>query len=322
MNDISSDAKQVLSGAGLEEQVLKDPDTAHIVLDRNKILGMNTVPGLEIEANELDDGMEASITVTENTVIEKTVHLCFGVIPERGVQRIIMDLKIEPNASISVLSHCVFPNAVDVRHIMKGNIEIAEGGSYSYLEKHVHSGTGGVKVYPQAEISVGREARFSSVFELLKGRVGLIDIDYSAVCEAGSVMEMTARISGRGDDVIRINERGHLRGRKSRGVLQSKIAVRDQARADIENTMIADAPYARGHVDCKEIVRDKARAKAVPIVEVLHPRAHVTHEAAIGSVDSKQLETLLARGLREDDAVEMIIRGMLDETRGESGIMD
>lgn len=311
MNDNSADARQVLAGAGLEENILKDPGTAHIVLDRNRILGMNTVPGLEIEANELDDGMEASITVKENTVIDKTVHLCFGVIPERGIQRIIMDLDVEPNASLSVLSHCVFPNAVDVRHIMKGNIDIAEGGNYRYLEKHVHSGRGGVKVYPQAEISVGKNAKFSSVFELLKGRVGLIDIDYHAVCEDGAVMEMTARISGRGDDVIKINERGHLRGRKSRGVLKSKIAVREQASADIENTMIADAPYARGHVDCKEIVRDEATARAVPIVEVLHPRAHITHEAAIGSVDSKQLETLLARGLREDDAVEMIIQGML-----------
>jgi Fe-S cluster assembly ATPase SufC len=40
-------------------------------------------------------------------------------------------------------------------------------------------------------------------------------------------------------------------------------------------------------------------------------RAHVTHEAAIGSVDNKQLETLLARGLSEDEAVDLIIEGLL-----------
>jgi len=311
MNDSSVKAENVLAGAGLQENVLKDPETAHLVLDRNKILGMNSVPGLEIDANELDDGMEASITVKEGTNIEKTVHLCFGVIPERGVQRIIMDIRIEPSASISVLSHCVFPNAVDVRHIMEGKIDIAEGGSYSYLEKHVHSSGGGVRVYPKAEIRAGKGARFSSVFELLQGRVGLIDIDYSAVCEAEAVMDMTARISGRGDDIIKINERGHLKGESSRGVLKSSIAVRDDASADIENTLIADAPYARGHVDCKEIVRDRGTARAVPVVEVRHPKAHITHEAAIGSVDNKQLETLLARGMPEDEAVELIIQGLL-----------
>ena len=52
-------------------------------------------------------------------------------------------------------------------------------------------------------------------------------------------------------------------------------------------------------------------AKAVPIVEVNDPTAHVTHEAAIGSVDSKQLQTLLSRGLTEDEAVDLIIEGLL-----------
>jgi len=37
----------------------------------------------------------------------------------------------------------------------------------------------------------------------------------------------------------------------------------------------------------------------------------VTHEAAIGSVNKKELETLMARGLDEDSAVDVIIRGML-----------
>jgi Fe-S cluster assembly scaffold protein SufB len=44
---------------------------------------------------------------------------------------------------------------------------------------------------------------------------------------------------------------------------------------------------------------------------VNHPKAHVTHEAALGSVDRKQLETLMARGLTEDEASETIIAGLL-----------
>lgn len=64
-------------------------------------------------------------------------------------------------------------------------------------------------------------------------------------------------------------------------------------------------------MDCKEIVQGKAGAKAVPIVQVNHPTTHVTHEAVIGGVDSKQLQTLLARGLTEDDATELIIEGLL-----------
>jgi len=51
--------------------------------------------------------------------------------------------------------------------------------------------------------------------------------------------------------------------------------------------------------------------KAVPVVVVNDETAKVTHEAAIGSIDKKQLETLMARGLSEDEAVDVIVQGML-----------
>jgi Fe-S cluster assembly scaffold protein SufB len=52
-------------------------------------------------------------------------------------------------------------------------------------------------------------------------------------------------------------------------------------------------------------------ASAVPLARVVHPLAKVTHEAAIGTVDRKQLETLMARGLTPDEAVDMIVKGVL-----------
>jgi Fe-S cluster assembly scaffold protein SufB len=75
--------------------------------------------------------------------------------------------------------------------------------------------------------------------------------------------------------------------------------------------MGASAPNARGHVDCVEIIQDEAKAKAIPLVSVLHEDAQVTHEAAIARVNQKGLETLMARGLKEEEAVEIIIGGIL-----------
>jgi Fe-S cluster assembly scaffold protein SufB len=122
---------------------------------------------------------------------------------------------------------------------------------------------------------------------------------------------MNARINGKGDDIITIRETGNLLGEYSRGVLTSRVAVRDNAKAEVYNKIKASAAYARGHVDCKEIIQDNGIAKATPIVEVNNPKAHVTHEASIGSVDSKQLQTLMSRGLSEEEAVELIIQGLL-----------
>lgn len=89
------------------------------------------------------------------------------------------------------------------------------------------------------------------------------------------------------------------------------VAVGVAAKAEIFNKLIATGSHSRGHVDCKEIVQDSASASAIPIVEVRNHTAHITHEASIGSVDTKQLETLLSRGLSEEEAIDLIIQGLL-----------
>lgn len=303
--------QELLESIGMHKGHLTGEDVARITVHENKVIGAHLVPGLEADVEELADGIEAHIRLREGVRLAKPVQLCFGMLPERGLQRIVMDVVIETDARTAILAHCTFPNAVAIEHRMDARIEISPGADYAYFERHVHGSGGGVVVVPKAQVILHERARFKTEFELIRGRVGKIDINYDTVAQANSVLEMIARISGSGDDRIGIHESARLIGESARAVLKSHIALRDEAHAEIYNELSAEAPFTRGHVDCKEIVQGKAVAKAVPIVQVSHPTAHVTHEAAIGSVDSKQLQTLLARGLTEDDATELIIEGLL-----------
>ncbi|MBA3066073.1 SufD family Fe-S cluster assembly protein [bacterium] len=307
----TSALEELLASINKKPAELHDTHTAHLVVHHNKVLGAHLVPGLKMDVNEMKDGIRAVIKIKDGTIIENPVQICFGMLPEKGIQKILMDVNCGKNSKISIIAHCSFPNALDITHIMDAKINIEEGAEYRYFERHVHGGGGGTKVYPKAKVNLEKGARFATEFELIKGRVGLIDINYETNCGEDSSLEMTARISGYANDIIRINETGHLNGENSRGFLNSRIAVRDSARADIYNKLTASAAGARGHVDCKEIVQDKAAASATPVVEVSHPQARITHEAAIGSVDSKQLQTLMARGLSEKESVALIIRGLL-----------
>lgn len=293
------------------EGAISDPETAHLVINRDEIVDQQDIPGLIVVPESIEDGVDVSVEVEEGTVIEKPVHLCFGMTYEEGLQRILLDIDVKENAEIAVLAHCIFPRAVDVRHVMDADINIGKGAEYTYLEKHIHSPDGGVEVIPSAQVELGEDARFRTDFELLQGRVGVLDVDYETMCRKNSVVEMTAKVNGSGDDRIEINETGNLVGEGARGVLTTRVAARDRTEASVYNKLSATAPYTRGHVDCKEIVQGEGKANAIPIVEVSHPTAHITHEAAIGSVDRKQLETLMARGLSEDEGVDLIIEGLL-----------
>jgi uncharacterized protein len=288
-----------------------DDSTAHIEIHGNQVLGSHTVPGLTVDARETEMGVSATITLAPGIKMEKPVYLCFGVLPDTGMQKIDMEVHFGESSSAEFIAHCSFPNAKEVTHLMDARIVLEKDSSYSYFERHVHSPEGGITVVPKAKVTVKEGAKFKTEFELIKGRVGVIDIDYQVECDDRATMEIVSRISGKGDDKIKVTEGGLLFGEHSRGLLASHIAVREEATAEIYNNLKATGAYAQGHVDCNEIIRDRAKAKAVPIVEVEHPKAHVTHEAAIGSVDSKQLQTLMSRGVPEEDAVEMIIQGIL-----------
>jgi len=301
---------EIINAAGLHA-ALHDKNTARLVINKDKVVYTNEVEGLKVVARSIKDGVDIDIRLEENTIVKNPVHLCFGVTHKKAVQKIILNVDIGENSRINIFSHCIFPNAQDVQHIMDGKIRIRKNARYSYIERHIHSEQGGIRVIPKARILLEQGARLKTEFELLRGRVGSIDIDYETTCMEDSVMEMTAKIDGKGDDFIKIREAGNLEGKNSRGVLTSKVAVRDRAVAEIYNKLVATAEYARGHVDCKEIIQGDGKASAIPIVKVNNPKARITHEASIGSVDSKQLQTLMSRGLDEDKAVELIIEGLL-----------
>jgi len=297
--------------AGGTSDVFKDSKIAHLVVHKNKVLGSHIVEGIILDVKERDSRIDIDLTVKEGIRIAYPVHLCFGVLPEEGRQKIKFNALIKKGAKIAILAHCIFPNAVKVQHIMEANFVLENKAMFQYDEVHYHGLMGGTEVTPQVKMKVGKDARLATNFSLIKGRVGNLNIDYQAEVDRNGVLEMTTRVYGYGDDEIRIKESGNLLGEDAKGLIKSRVAVRERARSEVISEMEASAANTRGHVDCIEIIQGGAKAKAVPLVSVLHEKAQVTHEAAIGRVNQKELETLMAHGLREEEATDIIVRGLL-----------
>ncbi|MBC7092443.1 SufD family Fe-S cluster assembly protein [Candidatus Bipolaricaulota bacterium] len=282
-----------------------------MVVSGNRVLGANEVCGVHLFAEELPDGVRARIVVEPGVKLPTPAHLCFGVIPNEGVQRILPVFEIGAGAAVEFVAHCTFPNAERVVHLMEGEIHVGRGASMAYRETHYHGEVGGAEVAPKAQVTVDEGGRYTGEFVLTSGRVGVLRFDYVVNVAARGVAELVTKAYGYGDDQIVVQETIRLGGEGARGLVKARIAVRDRATSQVIGTTEGNAPLARGHVDCVEIVRDQAVASAIPVVKVTDPRAYVTHEAAIGTVDKKELETLMARGLDEERAVDVIIRGML-----------
>jgi len=297
--------------SGGDSGILADKEIAHFVVSGHSILSMQSVEGLEVNAKKTLTGISASIRVREGIKVKNPVHLCFGILHKKGNQKIKMDVKLEKNASAHFIAHCIFPKAEKVRHIMDAVVDIGEGAEMKYSETHYHGLYGGIEVIPKAVVKIAKNGRYFTDFTLITGRVGKLRIDYSVEAGENAVTELTAKVFGHADDDIKIQEAVLLQGDNARGLIKTRVAIEDEAKAEITGITEGNAAGARGHVDCMEIVKDKAVAKAIPIVSVTNPLAKVTHEAAIGSVDKKQLETLMAHGLTPEEAVDVIVKGIL-----------
>jgi hypothetical protein len=297
--------------AGGRPDVLQAPRVASAVIHASDVLSVNEVEGITIDAEQIDDGVRARITVAPGTKTEHPVHLCFGMTSSEGLQNIQSQFEIGEGAEVGFLAHCTFPNAVELKHVMDATVHVGRNATMRYTEAHYHGPQGGIEVLPTTRARVDEGGRLETEFNLTEGRVGRMAIDFEVDVAAGGVAELAAKAYGLEDDDISVNEVVRLNGEGARGFTKTRVAVRDRAKSEIITTAEGNAPQARGHMDCTEIVRGRAEARNVPVVVVRDDRARVTHEAAIGSVGKKELETLMARGLSEEEAVDVIIRGML-----------
>ncbi len=303
---------RVYSSTGANLLDLLQKTTASAVVNGNKVLGKTEVEGIKINLESFEEGVKVKVIVEDNVVIENPVHLCFGMTPEKGRQVIKSSFVIGKNSKVSFLSHCMFPNAKDIEHVMEFDMKVKKNAKVEYFEEHFHPEEGHVIVKPKLRAVLEEKAVLEDEFKIVKGKVGFLDLDYEVKQEKSSTCNLITKAYGKKDDKIIIKESLYLDGENASGTAKSRIVLTENSSAKVLGEIIGNAANTRGHVDCHEIVQgDKAKAEAVPKIAVNHPLARITHEASIGRINKKEIETLMSRGLSEEQAIDFIVKGIL-----------
>ena len=73
------------------------------------------------------------------------------------------------------------------------------------------------------------------------------------------------------------------------------------------------AKYARSNVECDALLLDEqARTDTYPYIEIQDEHAQIGHEATVSKIGDEQLFYLMSRGLSEDAAATMVVRGFIE----------
>ncbi|HET7232003.1 MAG TPA: Fe-S cluster assembly protein SufB [Longimicrobium sp.] len=73
------------------------------------------------------------------------------------------------------------------------------------------------------------------------------------------------------------------------------------------------AKYVKSNVECDALLLDEqARTDTYPYIEIQEEHAQIGHEATVSKIGDEQLFYLMSRGLSEDAAATMVVRGFIE----------
>jgi len=76
--------------------------------------------------------------------------------------------------------------------------------------------------------------------------------------------------------------------------------------------LVGETPGVKGHLECRGPMRSaKGVIHAVPELEARMAGVEMSHEAAVGKIAREEIEYLMSRGLSEEEATSLIIKGFL-----------
>ena len=74
-----------------------------------------------------------------------------------------------------------------------------------------------------------------------------------------------------------------------------------------------NAPFAKCSVNCESLMLDdESRSDTLPVMDIEGDEADIGHEAKIGRISEEAVFYLMARGISEDEARAMIVRGFVE----------
>jgi len=160
-------------------------------------------------------------------------------------------------------------------------IQVEEGGVIisNYISLRP---VGSLQMFPTTHLNgPGAVARFNSI--LVAGKGSYLDVGSRVILNAPSTRaEIISRGISSGGSII------------ARGDLIGKVAG------------------IKAHLECKGLILNDGLMQAIPELTGYVPDVEMSHEAAVGKIDQREIEYLMARGLDEDEAISTIVRGFLN----------
>lgn len=242
--------------------------------------------------------------------IKEPVQSCLYMAEEGSVQNVHNIVIAEEDSEMHIITGCATSS-----HVMSG---LHLGVSEFYVKKGavvhftmIHDWGEEVNVRPRTAIHVEEGGVIVSNYISLRP-LGSLEMNPLTILDGkGAVARFNSILVASRGSWLDVGSRVLLNHPDSRAEIISRgITVGGTIIARGE--MIGKVAGCKGHLECKGLILKDGLMHAIPELLGYVPGVDMSHEAAVGKIDQREIEYLMARGLDEDEAVATIVHGFLN----------
>lgn len=217
----------------------------------------------------------------------------------------------EEGSEIHLVTGCVAPNILEpALHLGITEFYVKKNAKLTFTM--IHRWGKKTFVRPRSAAIVEDGGIFINNYIVL-GPVGDLQT-YPTVYLKGknSKAELYSVIYGTGNSVYDVGGRIILEAEGASGKVVSRTIGTDESIVYARGQLIGNHAGSRAHLECNGLLlSDKARLVAIPELEAQTTGVELSHEATIGKIEQEQLTYLMSRGLSEEEANALIVRGFM-----------
>lgn len=239
------------------------------------------------------------------------LQACMFIGDEKVMQTAHNIIIAEENSELHIITGCATGEDVSsALHVGVSEFYLKKGAKITFTM--VHNWAEQVDVRPRTGIMVGDDSTYISNY-ILTSPVRSIQSYPTAYCSGkNSKVLFQSILGGQKDSIMDIGSRVILEGEGSSCEMISRVVSKDSSQIYSRGHLAGRIHDTKGHLECHGLVlSDDSMIYAVPELEGSATELELSHEAAVGKIAEEEVLYLMSRGLTEDEATSMIVRGFL-----------
>ncbi len=243
--------------------------------------------------------------------VKLPVQTCLMVGHNQTAQTVHNIIVVEEGASLEVVSGCTTRKGVEAAiHLGISEFYVKKGGSLTFTM--IHNWADQVGVRPRTGVIVEEGGSYVNNYVVLKPVKSIQMYPTANLVGKGSVARFNTIAVAHPGSVLDLGSKAVLAGQGSRAEIIAR-SITTGGTVYNRGTLVGEAPDIKAHLECRGLILGKNGVNvAIPELDARVPDVEMTHEASLGKIARDQVDYIMSRGLTEDEAVGMIVRGFLE----------